>query len=245
MSGDSTEIESNAPVQPGEGAARSAVETTPTNAPYEAVAVVTLEHSEFTLAPTVAETEATLTPEFEHAAPGRPLFVDVETDDPASFESALAADPTVENPALVDRTDERRTYVVEPRREETLFARMRTVECHVVDVRSHRRGWRVELELPTRPTLGTFRDRVAGEEANFDIRRLRRIESVDADDCDAVTDRQRDVLLTAYGDGYFEVPRRCTQHDVAAELDVSPNAVSQQVRRATKRLLETTDVVRA
>lgn len=245
MSGEITEIQSNPLAHQSNHAEPTAPEESTPAAPYEAVAVVSITHPDFTLGPTLAETEATIRPEFGRAAPGRPLFVAVETDDPESFEAALATDSTIENPTLVDRTGESRTYVVEPRREETIFARMRTVDCRVVDVRSHHRGWLVELQLPTRPALGSFRDRVAGEEADFDIRRLQRAESVDFAEETTVTDRQQDVLLTAYDGGYFEVPRRCTQHDVAAAMDVSPNAVSQQVRRATKRLLETTDVVRA
>lgn len=242
MSGETAEFRTNAPAESAD--VIEATEEPPVEESYEAAAVVRIHHPDYTLAPTVAETEATIRPEFERAAPGRPLYVSVETDDFAAFEAALATDPTVENPALVHRERDSRTYVVEPCSEETVFAQMRTVDCRVVDVRSARKGWRVELQLPTRPALGAFRDRVA-DDAEFDIRRLQRAESVDFADDEAITENQRNVLLTAHDGGYFEVPRGCTQHDVAAELGVSPNAVSQQVRRATKRLLEATDVVDA
>ena len=242
MSGETAEFRANAPAESVDSLEETTEESVEDR--YEAAAVVRIHHPEYALAPTIAETEATVRPEFERAAPGRPLYVSVRTDDFEAFEAALASDSTVENPALVHRGRDSRTYVVEPRREETVFAQMRTVDCRVVDVRSARKGWCVELQLPTRPALGAFRDRVVGD-GEFDIRRLQRAESVDFGDEEAMTENQRDVLLTAYGGGYFEVPRRCTQHDVAAELGVSPNAVSQQVRRATKRLLEATDVVDA
>lgn len=38
--------------------------------------------------------------------------------------------------------------------------------------------------------------------------------------------------------GYFETPRRVSLSDLADELDVSKQAVSQRVRRATEQVLQ-------
>lgn len=47
----------------------------------------------------------------------------------------------------------------------------------------------------------------------------------------SLTDRQREVLATAVRAGYYEDPRRATQQDLAATLDVAPATVSQHLRR--------------
>lgn len=54
---------------------------------------------------------------------------------------------------------------------------------------------------------------------------------------DAVTERQRDVLETAYEMGYFEVPREVSVADVAADLGLDPSTVSEHLRRGERNLL--------
>jgi predicted DNA binding protein len=37
--------------------------------------------------------------------------------------------------------------------------------------------------------------------------------------------------------GYVDVPRECSMDDIAAELDISANAVSQRIRRGSANLV--------
>ncbi|WP_256392974.1 bacterio-opsin activator domain-containing protein [Natronoarchaeum rubrum] len=53
---------------------------------------------------------------------------------------------------------------------------------------------------------------------------------------DELTDRQLEVVQTAYYSGYFESPRDSTGEDVAAMLDISPPAFYQHVRAAQRKL---------
>lgn len=52
-----------------------------------------------------------------------------------------------------------------------------------------------------------------------------------------LTDRQLEVLVTAYRAGYFERPRETTGAEVAARLDISPSTFSQHLRAAQRKLL--------
>jgi DNA-binding CsgD family transcriptional regulator len=54
---------------------------------------------------------------------------------------------------------------------------------------------------------------------------------------DDLTDRQREVLRTAYEQGYFEVPRAATTDDVAAALDLDSSTVTEHLQRAERNLL--------
>jgi hypothetical protein len=49
-----------------------------------------------------------------------------------------------------------------------------------------------------------------------------------------LAERQRDALITALEPGYFVVPREATTAELADELDASPQAVSQRLRRGTR-----------
>jgi HTH-type transcriptional regulator, bacterioopsin transcriptional activator and related proteins len=55
-----------------------------------------------------------------------------------------------------------------------------------------------------------------------------------------LTDRQFEVVRTAYHAGYFESPRRSAGQEVAASLDISPQAFYKHVRAAQRALFEAT-----
>ncbi|WP_330633370.1 bacterio-opsin activator domain-containing protein [Halocatena halophila] len=53
---------------------------------------------------------------------------------------------------------------------------------------------------------------------------------------DRLTDRQLEVLETAYYSGYFESPRKATGEAVSDSLDISPQAFYQHIRTAQRKL---------
>lgn len=54
---------------------------------------------------------------------------------------------------------------------------------------------------------------------------------------DALTERQREILETAYGLGYFDVPRSVSLAAVAAEIDLDPSTVAEHLQRAERNLI--------
>jgi hypothetical protein len=54
----------------------------------------------------------------------------------------------------------------------------------------------------------------------------------------ALTDRQREVIETAFEMGYYEIPRRTTHADIAAALDRSGSTIDEHLRKAESRLME-------
>lgn len=55
---------------------------------------------------------------------------------------------------------------------------------------------------------------------------------------DVLTDRQREVVYTAHGMGYYEIPRRVSSVDIAAELGLDQSTVSEHLQRAERNLLK-------
>lgn len=54
---------------------------------------------------------------------------------------------------------------------------------------------------------------------------------------EALTDRQLEVLLTAFGSGYFERPRRRSATELSGELGISQATFSQHLRIAQEKVL--------
>ena len=53
----------------------------------------------------------------------------------------------------------------------------------------------------------------------------------------ALTDTERETLVTAMESGYFETPRDATVTDLASEFDVSTTGFSKNIRRGERKLL--------
>jgi predicted DNA binding protein len=54
---------------------------------------------------------------------------------------------------------------------------------------------------------------------------------------DALTDRQLEVLKTAYNMGFYDVPREASIEDIAAEVGLNSGTVSEHLQRAERNIL--------
>lgn len=54
---------------------------------------------------------------------------------------------------------------------------------------------------------------------------------------DSLTDRQREILQTAYDLGYFDVPRSVSTADVADTLELDSSTVAEHLQRAERNLV--------
>lgn len=57
------------------------------------------------------------------------------------------------------------------------------------------------------------------------------------DTLDVLTDRQFEVIETAYEMGFYEIPREASTEDIAGELDIDAATVSEHLQRAERNLL--------
>lgn len=101
-----------------------------------------------------------------------------------------------------------------------------------------RDGWRQRRRCADRAAFDAYWS-FWREEGSVTIHRL--VESPDCETAspgaEALSDRQREALVTAFELGYFEVPRGATLTDVANELDIAAPSCSERLRRAQRALI--------
>lgn len=100
--------------------------------------------------------------------------------------------------------------------------------------------WELRLHFRTREQFGAFR--AASRKLGLPIRIRRIFNPTWPTEENPLTEEQTDALATAWKNGYFEVPRRCSLQEVAAELNISDNSASQRIRRGLSTLVGTTVV---
>jgi hypothetical protein len=72
--------------------------------------------------------------------------------------------------------------------------------------------------------------------ASPDLRRLVGYEG-QGHPADELTDRQREVIETAWDMGYYEVPKAVSADEIATDFDLDPSTVAEHLQRAERNLL--------
>lgn len=159
------------------------------------------------------------------------------------LQSALEADPTVTEPTKVAETPSRTMYRVTISNEGeagTTYREWSDLDIVSVDITVTSEGWTGRLQFPNREVLAKYRAALRDRGLEFHLRSLYQ-ETGRANGATAsLTSNQYEALITAYESGYFDVPRGASQPDVAAQLDIASQSVSERLRRGTKTLVETT-----
>lgn len=108
----------------------------------------------------------------------------------------------------------------------------------------------ISIDWPMRETADGLEVTLFGEDAalqhmiasvpdEMDLRLERAGEyQPDMDDPAAqLTDRQKEIVRAAIGAGYYDIPRRATQQDLAAELELSQGTIGEHLRRAEAKII--------
>ncbi|SFR35388.1 helix-turn-helix domain-containing protein [Halogeometricum limi] len=178
--------------------------------------------------------------EFERLVPTpSPLFPFVRvTGDTDAFAASVRADPAVDSlvELAVASTWTRYRLRWSPATERAIRSLLSdTVVTRAVATNE----WTFGFRFREFGDMAAFREDIEASSFSFELRRLRdesRTEEAEAN----LTAIQRETLSVALSAGYFEVPRSATLSDLADELGVSKQAVSERLRRATGILAEET-----
>ena len=154
------------------------------------------------------------------------------------FREAMAADPTVDDAAVVERTDGGVLYQVEWCDSVVdLITEITDQHGSILEARARDGTWRLRLRFADEENLAAFQEQFA--DRTFEVNRVFTPAAPRQREY-GLTPEQRTALVTALEEGYFDVPRDRTIEDLADALGVSSNAVSQRLRRGSANLVEHT-----
>jgi predicted DNA binding protein len=169
------------------------------------------------------------------------LFVWATVPDVAAFDAALESDPTVGEFEVLSEVDGDRLYRIATTDQigVALYPAWVELGAERLEARYADGWWHARTRFPDREALSAYRQYLQDNDVEFRLERL--YGSTKRENGDrALTDEQRETLELAYEVGYFDVPRSATTTDLAAELGVSNQAVSERLRRGYARLVEET-----
>lgn len=164
-------------------------------------------------------------------------------DDPDEIEQALQADPSITELEAMNTTGDIREFTVEWA-EDVQKLVDQIVDQHGImqEAEAANQAWYLKLKFVDQDALNDFQEYFDDQEYEFELQRIYHETGPKEREYD-LTPEQREVLVLALENGYFSVPRDAQIQDLADELEISTNAVSQRLRRATGNLTKNTLMV--
>lgn len=184
--------------------------------------------------------EVTVEEQYFRADGTRILFW-VEGDDLDAFEAGLDDDPTVTDVRELAELDGRRMYSVtvsEAGERATTMPMWSEHDIVLLSATADAEGWSIRMRFPDRETFDRYRRARRERDLSFRLQAIYRESGPDRASSVDVSESQRSALVAAYEMGYFDVPRKASQDDVAERLGVSSQSVSERLRRGTAKLVE-------
>lgn len=204
--------------------------------------VATLEHptEQFPLQSTLASVPGLEIEAESVAAHGTDrllAFVWMRCDDWGALDQALATDHTLTDAALLKEQGERRLYRLDWAEGFEPVARLLDDEgATIMNASARNDAWTFRILFPHRDSLSRTLRVTEQEAAGFSVQRIREFDTArngsDVDDTFGLTASQREALRVALDGGYYQVPRGAELSELAGDLNISHQALSERLRRA-------------
>jgi predicted DNA binding protein len=195
------------------------------------------------LGETVRETDITARVERMYATdPERPfLFVWVTSPETVAVQSRMDRDPTVSGVQRLDVVGDHQLYRLRATAATDVVLYPVCVELGGQGLERYYKTNRCHFRtrFPDREALAAFKSFVTENGLAFELHTLYDGAEVATPpkNPDGLTNEQREALVLAYDQGLFDIPRRSTIRDLAGELGVSRQAVSERLRRGYDTLV--------
>jgi predicted DNA binding protein len=158
-----------------------------------------------------------------------------------AFEAQVRGHPSVSDIHVVTAHDGETLYAMDwDIREDSFLDGVLSLDGHVSEAGGGSETWEFQLRFPSHSVLSTFQESCFEAETQIDIKRIYNPTKPDAGPWYGLTTAQRETLSYAVEKGYYSLPRRSSTQDLAAEFDISDQAVTERLRRAIHTLVTNT-----
>lgn len=161
----------------------------------------------------------------------------------SQFEAAVEADPTVDNLHLVDEFEEVNLYRANWTGDvESVVFVYTELKLTVLEATGQRDLWQLQIRFDNQEQLEKFQESCSDRGIPFELQQLHEVKQPRTGSQYDLTSKQHDALRKAWEMGYY-TSTDVTLTDIAAELDVTQQSISQRLQRGIHTLIENTIMV--
>ncbi len=158
-----------------------------------------------------------------------------------SFEQNVENHPSVERIIEVTRHDSERLYSLDWNIGRDVFLQgIVDLQGQLLSATGTANTWEFEIRFPTHEALSEFQEYCSNAHIPLEVGRIYNPVRPGTGMWYGVTEAQRETLMRAVQGGYYSIPRRMSTQDLADDLGISDQAVTERLRRAIGTLTENT-----
>lgn len=164
-------------------------------------------------------------------------FVRVTQGEFEGLTEILEDDPSVKKVELFGETDEECFYrLVWDDTAQVVGYMVNGHDATVQEATASDGEWHLRVLFPERTGLSATSEYADESEFTLNVNRIYGVDGFEKARYD-LTEQQHDTLTQAIEQGYYEIPRETNAQELADDLDISHQALSERMRRATKSLV--------
>lgn len=160
--------------------------------------------------------------------------------EPDEFMQHAEDESEVVETQLLEEVEHLALFRAEWRPNADLISGLKELDVTIVEAVGTAEHWRFEIRTQDRETFTAFRETFEEQDISISLERLYSLDELIDGDHRRLSPKQRETLLTAHRNGYFEKPRRVTQDELAEQFGISRRAVSDRLRRGIDNLVSST-----
>ena len=109
--------------------------------------------------------------------------------------------------------------------------------CSLLELWGYDGWWQATIRVQHRDDLWRIHERLIRDDCTVDLRRVSDVTDTEQPE-PRLTPEQHEALEAALELGYFEIPREISMEELAGELEISHQALSERLRRAYETLVD-------
>lgn len=160
-------------------------------------------------------------------------------DQPEVFMKRLAHEPNMADVDLLERFDEGALFRAKWSPDSELIEGIKRLNATIIEATGTAEHWRFEVRTQEPEAFTEFQEVFQQQGISVHLERLYDLAELIEGDTRSLTPEQRETLLLAYREGYYEKPREITQEELGEHFGVSHRAISDRLRRGTRNLIAT------
>ncbi len=150
-----------------------------------------------------------------------------------NFLDTVGRYPTVNSVTEVDVFDDRTLFKLDwDASQDRLFRCLLEQDGQILSATGSPEEWNFEIRFSDREALSQCRDCCESAHISLDLTRVYNPADPEEGPWYGLSEPQREALTLAVRRGYYDIPRGCTTAELADELGISDQAVTERLRRA-------------
>ncbi|MGQ3414246.1 helix-turn-helix domain-containing protein [Natrinema sp. LN54] len=165
----------------------------------------------------------------------------VSGGDHEEFEVAFQNDDSVRNITVIDEVEDARLYRAEwTDNVETIIYAYVELGATLMQAIGKAEDWELRMRFDNHDSLSEFQDYCDANDISIELNRTQEQEQPMASAQYDLTPTQRETLVAALEAGYYETPRAVTMRELADQLGVAQQTLSNRFRAAYSNLVTST-----